>query len=229
MAALRPWNASMGIMLENSSERLHERGGAHWRCPDKLPEARLATIAAAGRQKIAFTTGMLIGIGETDRERVDTLIAIREANREHGQVQEVIVQNFRAKHGTRMAGCEEPTLDDMLRTLAVARLLLGPDLNIQAPPNLMPVDYCRYLEAGINDWGGISPVTLDWINPEAAWPKLREVKAVIESYGREARERLAIYPEYITRRQEFIPEAILPAVRAWADTDGYVRMEETRW
>lgn len=197
ISALRPVSPSMGMMLESVSERLVERGGAHHGCPDKLPTVRLNTLRAAGELCVPFTTGILIGIGETSAERVDSLLALRRIHADYGHIQEVIVQNFRAKAGTRMAGWREPDVDSMLRTLAVARLLLGGDMNLQAPPNLTPGEYGRYLSAGINDWGGVSPVTPDHINPEAAWPKIRQLKMVSARMGYTLRERLSVYPRYL--------------------------------
>jgi len=223
IAMLRPCNASMGIMLENVSTRLLRPGMPHHRCPDKVPARRLETIAAAGRQRVAFTTGILIGIGETPRERVDSLFAIRDLHRGYGHIQEVIVQNFRAKPDIAMWDHPEPALVDMLRTIAVARLVLQ-DMNVQAPPNLAPREYRWYLRAGINDWGGVSPLTQDFINPEAPWPKLRELREVCREEGFELRERLPIYPEYV-RRSEFVPEPLRERVAALVDESGLVRPE----
>lgn len=220
MAALRPVNVSMGLMLETASRRLLRPGMAHYRCPDKVPALRLRTIATAGRLKVAFTTGILVGIGETPEERVDSLFAIREIQQAYGHIQGVIIQNFRPKAGTPMAGHPAPGLGQMLRTIAVARLILQ-DMNVQAPPNLAPADYRLYLWAGINDWGGISPLTTDFINPEAPWPKLAELKATCRAEGFELRERLAIYPEYV--RPEFVPAGLWPKVAALTDEKGLVR------
>jgi FO synthase len=178
----------------------------------------------AGEQNVAFTTGILIGIGETPEERVDALVAIRDLHERYGHIQEVIIQNFRAKPDTAMAGQEDAALPDMLRTLAVARLILG-DMNIQAPPNLMPDEYGRYLDAGINDWGGVSPLTKDFINPERAWPQLEELRSVCAGRGFELRGRLALYPEYITQQPEFIPGRLVEPVAALAGADGLVRRE----
>jgi FO synthase len=224
IAMLRPYNVSMGVMLENVSPRLLRPGMPHHRCPDKVPKRRLQTIEAAGRQRVAFTTGILIGIGETPEERVDSLFAIRDLQTRYGHIQEVIVQNFRAKPDIAMWDHPEPTLDDMLRTIAVARLVLQ-EMNIQAPPNLAPREYRWYLRAGINDWGGISPLTQDFINPEAPWPKLRELQEVCREEGFQLRERLALYPEYVRRGEEFVPEALRERVRALTDASGLVRPE----
>lgn len=196
MQALRPLNVSLGLMLESVSSRLRSRGQAHSAAPDKDPELRLAMIAAAGELGIPFTTGILLGIGETREERVDSLLAIRGLHRRFGHIQEVIVQAFRAKPGTRMAGQPEPDDRDLAQTVAVARLLLG-EMNVQAPPNLSPQGHRMLLEAGINDWGGISPVTQDYINPEAPWPHLERLAQTCSEAGFELAERLAVYPEFL--------------------------------
>jgi 7,8-didemethyl-8-hydroxy-5-deazariboflavin synthase CofG subunit len=187
---------SMGLMLETTSTRLMARDAAHDNAPDKDPEKRLSVIEDAGRQKIPFTTGILIGIGETLGERVDALIAIRDLNAQYGHIQEVIVQNFRAKSGTPMANWPEPDRGEMLRTLAVARLLM-PKMNIQAPPNLSDPHYADLLDGGINDWGGVSPLTPDFINPEKPWPHLQELQQRTEAKGFELRQRLPVYPEFV--------------------------------
>lgn len=228
MAALREVNVSMGLMLETVSERLLGPGMAHDRAPDKVPARRLKTIEWAGKLQIPFTTGILIGIGETHAERVDSLLAIRRLHERYGHIQEVIVQNFRTKPGIPIQHHPEPSAGDMLRTVAVARLLLGPDMNLQAPPNLSPETYPRLIAAGLNDWGGISPLTLDHINPEAPWPRIIELRAATGAAGYELRERLAIYPEYVGR-PEFLDEGLRPRVLAYTDTDGYVRQELEQW
>ena len=197
MYTLRQVSPSMGMMLESSSVRLTERNGPHFGCPDKHPLVRLNTLRFAGELRVPFTTGILIGIGETRAERVDSLFDIRRLHLEYGHIQEVIVQNFRAKPNTSMFGSIEPNVDEMIRTLAVARIILGPEMNLQAPPNLMPSEYGRYLKSGINDWGGVSPVTPDHINPEADWPKIRELQSVSNSMGHILRERLSVYPDYL--------------------------------
>jgi FO synthase len=204
---LKDSNASVGSMLENVSPRLMREGLAHAKAPDKVPALRLRTIEEAGKLSIAFTTGILIGIGETPEERIDSLFAIRALHEKYGHIQEVIVQNFRAKPDIPMALHAEPPLDEMLRTLAIARLILGPEMNVQAPPNLSYDDFPRLLEAGINDWGGISPVTKDFINPEAAWPQVARLKFETESRGFLLRERLAIYPEFLARAEFLSPTA----------------------
>jgi 7,8-didemethyl-8-hydroxy-5-deazariboflavin synthase CofG subunit len=228
LSSLREVNVSMGIMLETASERLLGRGLAHDRAPDKVPARRLRTIALAGKLSIPFTTGILIGIGETHAERVEALLAIRDLHERYGHIQEVIVQNFRRKPGIPMRDHPEPEMDDLLRTAAVARLLLGPDMNIQVPPNLSDADFARLLEAGINDWGGVSPLTPDHINPERPWPGLAALRRVTERAGLELRERLAVYPEYAAR-SEFVHEALRPRVRGLVDTDGLVRGDLERW
>ena len=225
IAALREVNASMGIMVENVSARLLRPGEAHHRCPDKVPKRRLATLEYAGQMKVAFTTGILIGIGETLEERVDSLFAIKEIHQRYGHIQEVIIQNFRAKPDIPMRDHPEPTSLDMLRTIAVARLILGGSMNIQAPPNLTPDSYQMYLFAGINDWGGISPVTKDFINPERPWPKILELRAATEQAGFRLRERLSIYPEYVVRGDGFIPPSLAERVLALADGQGLVKEE----
>ncbi|MBI3768987.1 MAG: 7,8-didemethyl-8-hydroxy-5-deazariboflavin synthase CofG [Deltaproteobacteria bacterium] len=197
MRLLRPVNASLGLMLENVSPRLRARGMPHQHAPDKEPARRLAMIAEAGRLHIPFTTGILLGIGETQEERVDSLFAIADLHAAYGHIQEVILQNFRSKPATPMATAPEPGAADLARTIAVARLLLGPDVNIQAPPNLSPSNHRLLLRAGINDWGGISPVSSDYVNPEAAWPVISTLARTCAEEGFVLRERLTIYPEYV--------------------------------
>lgn len=227
IASLREVSVSMGLMLETVSERLTARGQAHFNCPGKVPAVRLRTLRDAGRLDVAFTTGILIGIGETPEERVDSLVAIRELHEEYGHIQEVIVQNFRVKDDIVMRHEREPSALDMVKTIATARLLLGPDMNIQAPPNLTPDAYGVYLLAGINDWGGVSPVTRDHINPEAPWPKILELREVTREAGFELRERLAVYPEFVSDR--WVPPACRGSVERWAGADGLVKPEETTW
>jgi FO synthase len=223
--ALRPVSASMGVMLETTSERLSARGGPHFGSPDKLPAARLATLAAAGEERVPFTSGLLIGIGETRAERLDALFAIRELSERFGHVQEVIVQNFRAKPGTRMADAPEPSLDELLWTVAAARIVLGPRAHVQAPPNLSYDDFPRLLDAGIDDWGGVSPVTIDHVNPEAPWPDVERLRAATESRGLELAPRLPVYPEWISG--EWVDPRVLPAVLRASDSLGLAR--EDRW
>ncbi len=220
LVRLKDSNASVGLMLENVSRRLMRDGLPHAKAPDKVPALRLRTIEEAGKLSMAFTTGILIGIGETMDERIDSLLAIRTLHEKYGHIQEVIIQNFRAKPEIPMAAHPEPSLEDMLRTIALARLILGPRMNVQAPPNLSYDDFPRLLEAGINDWGGISPVTKDFINPEAAWPQIARLKAETESRGFVLRERLALYPEFV-HRDEFLSPRVRKRVAALAGPDGY--------
>jgi len=194
---LRNTNPSLGLMLETTSERLMQAGGAHANAPDKVPSRRLKTIEEAGKLGVPFTTGILIGIGETDEERVDSLLAIQRLHQQYGHIQEVIIQNFRAKPEIPMANMPEPDTDDHLRTIAVARLLLR-DMNIQAPPNLAQNHYERLLDGGIDDWGGVSPLTPDYINPEAPWPHLADLKRRTEAAGQQLLQRLPIYPEFVS-------------------------------
>ena len=210
MKRLKPVNASLGLMLENVSPRLSLKGMPHFSAPDKDPAVRLRMLREAGELSIAFTTGILVGIGETRKERVDSLIAIRQFHERYGHIQEVIIQNFRAKSGTRMAAHPEPDALEIGRTVATARLLLGA-MNIQAPPNLSPNDHKLLLRAGINDWGGISPVTRDYINPEAAWPHIDALAKTCQDEGFTLCQRLAIYNEYIDR-PGFLPSGLRPVV-----------------
>ena len=193
---LRTSNPSLGLMLETTSARLTQLGGAHDKAPDKVPSLRLKTIEDAGKLGVPFTTGILIGIGETLEERVDSLLAIQRLHQQYGHIQEVIIQNFRAKPEIPMANSPEPATDELLRTIAVARLLLR-DMNIQAPPNLTEVHYERLLRGGIDDWGGVSPLTPDYINPEAPWPHLLDLQRRTEAAGQQLRQRLPVYPEFV--------------------------------
>jgi FO synthase len=227
IAALRRVSVSQGIMLESVAERLCAPSGPHFGSPDKDPQVRLAMIAAAGRQRVPFTSGILIGIGETRRERIASLLALREAHARHGHLQEIIVQNFRAKPGTRMAGCAEPPLDDVLWTAAVARLILGPAMNIQVPPNLSFEEFPRLLEAGINDWGGISPVTADHVNPEAPWPQIATLERATATAGYTLVPRLAIYPEYAIAPERWVDRGLVRRVLDEIDTTGFAR--EDAW
>jgi 7,8-didemethyl-8-hydroxy-5-deazariboflavin synthase CofG subunit len=197
MRALRPLNASMGLMLESIAPQLRAHGGVHQWAPDKDPARRLRMIDEAGVEKIPFTTGILLGIGETPAERAQSLIAIRDLHERHGHVQEVIIQNFRAKPEIAMADAPEPDALEMVRAIATARLVLGAEMNVQAPPNLSPNQIELFLDAGVNDWGGISPLTPDFVNPEAPWPHVERLGRRCARAGFELRERLAIYPEYI--------------------------------
>jgi FO synthase len=218
---LRRVSASMGLMLETTSERLSARGGPHFGSPDKAPAKRLSTLRAAGAARVPFTTGILIGIGETRSERLEALWAIRELGARFGHVQEVIVQNFRAKAGTRMAAAPEPSLEELLWTIAAARIVLGPAAHVQAPPNLSYEDFPRLLDAGIDDWGGISPVTVDHVNPEAPWPEIERLRVATESRGLQLVPRLAVYPEWID--PSWIDGAVLPSVLRASDAHGLAR------
>ncbi|WP_380804759.1 5-amino-6-(D-ribitylamino)uracil--L-tyrosine 4-hydroxyphenyl transferase CofH [Sphingobium tyrosinilyticum] len=219
--ALRPVSASMGLMLETLSERLSEKGGPHHGSPDKWPAHRIEAIEAAGRARVPFTTGLLIGIGETRQERIDALVTIHDMHRRYGHIQEVIIQNFRAKPGTRMVDHPEPSLEEHLWTIAMARLILGPQMVIQAPPNLhAPEELAALLRAGVNDWGGVSPVTPDHVNPEAPWPHLALLEQATADAGRVLRERLAIGPAYALEADRWADPAIARKVRQSIDARG---------
>lgn len=223
MEALQPYNPSMGLMLESTSRRLYAAGGPHELAPSKRPRVRLRTIEIAGELGIPFTTGILIGIGETREERIDSLLALRRLHQTYGHIQEVIIQNFRAKPGTPMGQMPDASSTELLWTVAVARLLLGPDVNIQVPPNLSAHDYQIYLDAGINDWGGISPLTIDYVNPEAPWPGMGELRDRTHAMGFELRPRLPVYPEYFVGSEQFLSVVLRPKVDALADAEGYVK------
>ncbi len=218
---LRHTNPSLGLMLETTSTRLMQLGGPHANAPDKAPSLRLKTIADAGKLGVPFTTGILIGIGETDADRIDSLLAIQRLHQQYGHIQEVIIQNFRAKPDIPMALSPEPDTYDLLRTIAVARLLLR-DMNLQAPPNLSDDHYDCLLQAGIDDWGGVSPLTPDFINPEAPWPHLDDLKRRTEAAGQQLRQRLPVYPEFVS---DIIDRGGLLAGRLLAASDdhGYAR------
>ncbi|MBF6559281.1 MAG: 7,8-didemethyl-8-hydroxy-5-deazariboflavin synthase CofG [Candidatus Binataceae bacterium] len=210
MAMLRPLNVSMGLMLESIAPRLRQSGGVHQWAPDKDPAVRLRMIDEAGELKIPFTTGILIGIGDTPAERAQSLAAIRASHERHGHIQEVIIQNFRAKPGIAMEDAPEPGALEMARAIATARLLLGPAMNVQAPPNLSPHEIELFLDAGINDWGGISPLSRDYVNPEAPWPHLDRLAERCARAGFHLNQRLAIYPEFIN--DEWVDPALRPAI-----------------
>jgi FO synthase len=216
--ALRPSNPSMGLMLENSSPRLMEPGMPHYNCPDKDPVARIATIEAAGVAKVPFTTGILVGIGETTAEVVDSLFVLADLAAEWGNVQEIIIQNFQPKADTLMRKEAPPSVEYFATVVAAARWILGAEMNLQVPPNLTD-DFGIYLDAGINDWGGVSPLTIDWVNPEAPWPHLDRLESVTNDAGFALRQRLPVYPEFIT--DEWIDPGLIDAVRSAADGDGY--------
>jgi FO synthase len=218
LAAVSP---SMGLMLETTNTGLLRSGAAHDNAPDKLPSKRLRTIEEAGKQGVPFTTGLLVGIGETREDRVDTLLAIRDLHKRYGHIQEVIVQNFRVKPGIPMRNWPEPTRGDMLRTVAVARLLM-PEVNIQAPPNLSAPYYDDLLDAGINDWGGVSPLTPDFINPERPWPHLEQLRLRTETKGYKLEQRLPVYPEFLPQILAR-PGLLADRVRTAADDQGFAR------
>lgn len=218
ISALRPTNVSMGLMLENISDRLTEPGMPHHNCPDKAPAVRVETIREAGRQRVPFTTGILVGIGETPDEVVDSLFALAELATEHGHLQEFIIQNFRAKANTRMRFAPEPPIPYFVRVVAVARWVLGAEANVQVPPNLTD-DFGVHLDAGINDWGGVSPLTIDWVNPEAPWPHLDALRAVTGDRGFTLAPRLPVYPKYLTER--WVDPGLLPAALERSDAHGH--------
>jgi FO synthase len=219
LEALRPSNPSMGLMLENISPRLMEPGMPHHNCPDKAPGLRVSTIEGAGRTRVPFTTGVLVGIGEEPAEIIESLFVLADLHETWGNIQEVIVQNFRAKADTRMRGAAEPTVDYFARAVAVARWIMGPEMNLQVPPNLTE-RYEVYLDAGINDWGGVSPLTIDWVNPEQPWPHLDELDARTRAAGFALERRLPVYPEFIN--DEWLDPGMLDKVRRVVDDRGYV-------
>jgi len=225
IAGLRQVSASMGIMLESASTRLCEKGMPHYGSPDKNPAVRLQTLELAGQAAVPFTSGILIGIGETRRERIESLLALREVHERHGHLQEVIVQNFRAKPGTLMAAAPEPDLDDLLWTIAVARLIFGPAMSIQAPPNLSPGVLPQLVAAGINDWGGVSPLTPDHVNPEAPWPHLEQLARETAAAGKFLDQRLTIYPAYASAPRRWLDPALRTAVLRLSDADGFARRD----
>ena len=224
---LRPVSVSMGLMLESASDRLTQRGGPHFGSPDKVPARRLATLRIAGELRVPMTTGLLIGIGETREERIESLLALREIHAAHGHLQELIIQNFRAKPGTRMARAPEPSLEEQLWTIAVTRLLFGPGMSIQAPPNLQPDGLDALVRAGVNDWGGVSPVTPDHVNPEAPWPHLQELARDTERAGRALVERLALAPAQARQPEVWTDPALTTRVRRLTDSRGFARSD--RW
>ena len=226
IAMLRRVSVSQGLMLESASERLSLKGGPHYGSPDKRPAARLETIRLAGELRVPFTSGILIGIGETREERIQSILALRDLHRQYGHIQEIIIQNFRAKPGTRMVDAPEPDLDELLWTIAVARILFGAEMNIQAPPNLTPGEYGVLIEAGINDWGGISPVTLDHVNPEAPWPHLEALRRETASAGKILTARLPIYPAYYNDNTRWQDPALVPRILQSADSHGWGRNDQ---
>src|SRR5215210_2976631 len=227
LALLRQVSVSMGLMLETASVRLSGQGGPHFGSPDKDPARRLETIAFAGELDIPFTTGILLGIGETRLERIEALEAIAELAEQYGHVQEVIVQNFRAKAGTKMAGHPEPPLDELLWTAAAARLILPACVHVQCPPNLSYDEFPRLLDAGIDDWGGVSPVTVDHVNPEAPWPEIELLSRETRTKGFTLVPRLAAYPDYVADHERWIDASISKQVLDAADAEGFAR--DDRW
>ena len=227
LLALREVCPSQGMMLESVSRRLLEPGQAHHGSPDKDPDTRLETIRLAGELAIPYTSGILIGIGETREERIAALLALRDLHDRYGHIQEVIIQNFRAKPDTRMAQAPDPTLEELQWTIACARLLFGPDMAIQAPPNLTPDTFGCLIRAGINDWGGVSPVTPDHVNPEAPWPHLERLARKTAREGKALTERLTVYPAYVRRLDAWVAEPLRPAVQQASDAEGFAR--ESAW
>ena len=222
---LRPVSASMGIMLESASPRLCEKGMPHYGSPDKLPAVRLKTIELAGAANVPFTSGILIGIGETRRERIEALLALRDLHERFGHIQEIIVQNFRAKPETLMAGAPEPDLEELLWTLSVARLIFGAEMSIQAPPNLSPGVLPQLVAAGINDWGGVSPVTPDHVNPEAPWPHLDKLARETELAGKFLDQRLTIYPAFVKNSSQWLDKELIPCVSKLSDSEGFAKRD----
>lgn len=220
---LKEVNISLGLMLESISDRLGLPSGPHFNAPDKKASLRLKTIEEAGELRIPFTTGLLIGIGENWGERIDSLFAIRELHERHGHIQEIIIQNFRPKPEIPMQDYPEPSHEEMVKTIALARLILGGEMNIQAPPNLSPESYEVYLGAGINDWGGVSPLTPDFINPEAPWPTLATLSNKTAQAGFVLKARLPIYPEFIFQGEKFISPSLLPYVERLCGDDGLLK------
>lgn len=227
IALLRPTSASMGLMLESLSDRLCSKGGPHYGSPDKVPALRLATIAEAGRQGVPFTTGLLIGIGETRTERIESLLAIRDLSERFGHIQEIIIQNFLPKPGTRMHAAPAAPLEELLWTIAVARILFGPHMNIQAPPNLNPGVLGRLVQSGVNDWGGVSPLTPDYVNPEAPWPEIESLRNETALAGKTLVERLTVYPRYAQEPEAWLDAAMRRPVLELSEGAG--RGREDSW
>jgi 7,8-didemethyl-8-hydroxy-5-deazariboflavin synthase CofG subunit len=223
MQRLRPWNASMGLMLETTSPRLRRRGMAHYYAPDKEPALRIRMHEEAGELRIPFTSGILLGIGEDAEERVDTLFAIRDLHERHGHIQEVIVQPFHPKPSIRMRAASSLCDEEVAAWVAMTRLVLGPHMNVQAPPNLAPRALELLLRSGLNDWGGVSPVTVDFINPESPWPGLAELRRRTEAAGQRLAERLPVYPEFIRRRPDFFDSQVRAVLPRFATDDGLAR------
>ncbi|RLA02571.1 MAG: 7,8-didemethyl-8-hydroxy-5-deazariboflavin synthase [Gammaproteobacteria bacterium] len=225
VAMLRPVSASMGIMLESSAQRLCEKGMPHYGSPDKEPALRLQTIENAGKAKVPFTSGILIGIGETRSERIQSLLELREQHNKYQHLQEIIIQNFRAKENTKMAQAPEPDLNELLWTIAVARIIFGAAMSIQAPPNLSPGVLSKLIAAGINDWGGISPVTPDFVNPEAPWPHLEQLSNETALAGKYLQQRLTIYPSFALHAKHWLDNSLQTSVLRMIDTEGFARTD----
>ena len=223
MAHLKVVSASMGIMLESTSEQLCAQGGAHEFAPSKRPRARLKTLETAGELGVPFTTGVLVGIGDTREERIDAMLAIAGLHQRYGHIQEVIVQNFRAKPDTAMAQHDDAETEEMLWSVAMARMVLGPNVNLQVPPNLSQRDYPIYLQAGINDWGGVSPLTIDYVNPEAPWPQIDDLRSRTEEQGFTLKPRFPVYPEFFLDKPDGVSSPVAQRLRELADEDGYVK------
>jgi len=225
MKTLKEFNASLGLMLESTSNRLCEKGGPHELSPGKAPKLRLDVIEHAGQLKIPFTTGLLIGIGENDKEIIDSLFAIKKLHDKYDHIQEIIIQNFRAEPRTEMENNKEPTVEQLLKIVIVTRLIFGKDMSIQIPPNLN-MNYCElFILSGIDDWGGISPITMDFINPDFPWPKIEDLEKITKNNGFDFKERLPIYPKYI-KKSEFMSKSIKDKVFSLADNEGYVRRSD---
>ena len=225
LAEMRKVSISMGIMLESASDRLTEKGMPHYGSPDKVPARRLETLRLAGEAKVPFTSGILIGIGETRFERIESLLALRDANEPHGHIQEIIIQNFRAKAETLMVNAPEPDMNELLWTISLARIIFGAGMNIQAPPNLSPGIFEQIVDAGINDWGGVSPVTPDFVNPEAPWPHLTDLADKTAGAGKLLIERLALYPGYANDLAQWVDPSVEPLVLQAIDGSGFARTE----
>ncbi len=223
MTALRPWNASMGLMMETTSQRLRGRGMPHFHAPDKDPAVRLRMHEEAGELKIPFTTGLLLGIGENNEERVETLEAIRDLADRYGHIQEVIVQPFHPKPDTPMRAVAPIRDDEVIGWVAVTRLMMGSEMNVQAPPNLAPEMLERLAQSGLNDWGGVSPITVDFINPEAPWPAIQKLQELTERSGQKLRDRGPVYPDWVLNRTDFFDPRIIDAMPRFATDEGYAR------
>lgn len=223
LGRLRETNPSMGLMLENISPRLLEKGEAHYGSPDKVPKLRMKTMQDAGGLRIPWTSGILVGIGETWEERIDSLFAIKELDDEFGHIQEIIIQNFTPKQGIRMEGYCPPAFIDMLKTVAISRLIFPDKMNIQVPPNLNLKEFPLHILAGVNDLGGVSPITIDYVNPESPWPQVKRMGEVVSGLGLKLRERLPVYPEYLI--EEFINPNLLRKAKNFVDSEGFVLQE----